>query len=636
MGLKTLVATSIDIEELASVLDSGDDLKCRTKLSSLERSIRQRLERPSVSDDLWFPDVASALIHSQGVAALDLRCELLLLIVQWQYAQRKSFDGVHVAEQAFEFALRANALALQRKALSNLGMLHIDTKNLSDATICLVQALLIADRLGDRIGKCASLANLATARFEAGLLDEAIKLYRYVIELAGNEAVLQQIAVEAHHNIALAALILDDLASARDHMECAIKALIAPRTRFLMDQRVVMELTFTKIFVRTGDLANAKARAKISHDFALRSGSKLAFIQSQLAGVLCDAAEGNADIALTRLSSIESQVALSEPAYRDVLEIELLCNRLAGRQQYARYYSQRYLSHLAQWQRKIANQQIAALRKSMSGSGTVSRVDLTALPEEAGLRIEKSGRPTDRAPMLLDRLETLAIVAEMREDVTGEHSFRVGRLAAMLALSIGYSERDAADLEAATRLHDIGKLAIPDAILLKRSKLTTPEIEIVRRHTIEGCQILSEMRAEVESTKLCALSGPLRLAAEIALHHHEWWDGSGYPRKLVAQNIPEAARIAALADAFDELTHARPYKHEMSVEKALVKMSELSGRQFDPRLCTEFLNVARNLAMDSSTLVTNARSDDQLLPFSAANRVIERIARTSFSQTTPP
>jgi putative two-component system response regulator len=622
--------TSIDADELASALDSSDEIQCRARLSSLEQSVRRRLERPSDSDEIWFPRIANALIHSRGIAALDLRCELLLLIIQWQYAQRKSLDGIHLAEQAFEFALRANAPALQRKALSNLGMLHIDTKNLSDATICLVQALLIADRLGDRIGKCATIANLATARFEAGLLDEAIKLYRYVIELAGTETVLQQIAVEAHHNIALAALILDDLASAREHMESAITALITPRTRFLMDQRVVMELTFTKIFVRAGDLPSAKVRAKISQGFALSSGSKLASIQSQLANVLCDAADGDTDIALTRLSSIENQVAPSEPAYRDVLEIELLCNRLAGRQRYARYYSRRYLSNLAQWQRRTANQQIAVLRKSMSGSGTVSRVDLSALPEEVGLRLIESAHSGKRASTYLDQLETLAIVAEMREDVTGEHSFRVGRLAAMLALSIGYSERDAADLEAATRLHDIGKLAIPDAILLKRNKLNAPETEIVRRHTIEGCQILSEMLADMQRTKCAARSGPLRLAAEIALHHHEWWDGSGYPRKITAKNIPEAARIAALADAFDELTHARPYKPEMSVEKALARMSELSGRQFDPRLCGKFLNVVRNLAMDSKLPLIKCRTDEEQLPFTAANRVIERIARTSF------
>ena len=177
----------------------------------------------------------------------------------------------------------------------------------------------------------------------------------------------------------------------------------------------------------------------------------------------------------------------------------------------------------------------------------------------------------------LETLRRLALAAEYRDDQTFEHTERVGRTSALLAEQLGLAEREVSLIRQAAPLHDIGKLGISDTILLKRGKLTSDEYEEVKRHADLGAAILSASSSEV-----------LQLAEEIALSHHEWWDGNGYPSGLRGEAIPLSARIVGLADVFDALTHQRPYKEAWPLERALGQISALSGRQFDPRVVAAF------------------------------------------------
>jgi putative two-component system response regulator len=195
-----------------------------------------------------------------------------------------------------------------------------------------------------------------------------------------------------------------------------------------------------------------------------------------------------------------------------------------------------------------------------------------------------------------------------------------------LALAIGYDTEQADIIEQAARLHDIGKLATPDCILLKRGKLSAVEKQVVQRHSTEGCRMLTDLLYAAESARVRVpgkIINTFRVAAEVAQHHHEWWDGSGYPRRVSGETIPEAARIVALADVFDELTHGRPYKRPYSTTESIATMRNLAGRQFDPRLCARFFEIAAEF----EDLVRN--SDPELSPFEAANRVVERIVATA-------
>lgn len=177
----------------------------------------------------------------------------------------------------------------------------------------------------------------------------------------------------------------------------------------------------------------------------------------------------------------------------------------------------------------------------------------------------------------LETLERLALAAEYRDDQTHEHTERVARTAALLAGALGRPEAEVSLLKQAAPLHDIGKLAVSDGLLLKPGKLTPEEFERVKKHAAAGAAILSGSTYDV----LC-------LAEEIALTHHEWWDGSGYPAGLRGEAIPLSGRIVALADVFDALTHTRPYKQAWPIADAVSEIERLRGRQFDPKVVEAF------------------------------------------------
>jgi putative two-component system response regulator len=176
-----------------------------------------------------------------------------------------------------------------------------------------------------------------------------------------------------------------------------------------------------------------------------------------------------------------------------------------------------------------------------------------------------------------DTLRCLALAAEYRDDQTYEHTQRVGRTAAQLAEQLGLDPDFVQLIRHAAPLHDVGKLGISDAILLKPGKLTPEEFDLVREHASAGARILAGSSSEL-----------LKLAQEIALSHHEWWDGSGYPSGLAGDAIPLSGRIVAVADVYDALTHDRPYKRAWSVPDSVREMRRLSGRQFDPAIIHAF------------------------------------------------
>src|SRR5690606_18569865 len=177
----------------------------------------------------------------------------------------------------------------------------------------------------------------------------------------------------------------------------------------------------------------------------------------------------------------------------------------------------------------------------------------------------------------LQIIRSLGVAAEYRDNETGLHIVRMSHYAWRLAREVGYSEEAADELLRAAPMHDVGKIGIPDAVLLKPGPLDPAEWAIMRQHPEIGARIIGEHSASL-----------LQLAATIALRHHEKWDGSGYPGGLAGEDIPHAARIVALVDVFDALTSVRPYKPAWSVEDAMAHIRQESGRHFDPALVEAF------------------------------------------------
>lgn len=178
----------------------------------------------------------------------------------------------------------------------------------------------------------------------------------------------------------------------------------------------------------------------------------------------------------------------------------------------------------------------------------------------------------------LQVVQRLGRAAEYRDNETGNHILRMSHSAVLLARRLGHGEAQCELLLHASPMHDIGKIGIPDHILLKPGKLTAEEWAIMKTHTTIGANILEGDDSEL-----------LRHAREIALCHHEKWDGSGYPHGLAGESIPLSARIVALADVFDALTSERPYKRPWPVDEAVAYIREQSGQHFEPRIVEHFL-----------------------------------------------
>jgi putative two-component system response regulator len=206
------------------------------------------------------------------------------------------------------------------------------------------------------------------------------------------------------------------------------------------------------------------------------------------------------------------------------------------------------------------------LLQALADSTAVALENVRILVELDAARVESIGR--------------LALAAEYRDDGTHEHTARVAHTSYLLAQTLGLADEEAAMIGQAAQLHDVGKLAIPDAILLKPRRLDDAEFAKLKTHTTAGAAILGGSQSAL-----------LRPAEEIALAHHERWDGGGYPFGLQADAIPLSGRICAVADVFDALTHTRPYKPAWELDEAIGEIRELEGRQFDPTVVGAFLEL---------------------------------------------
>jgi HD-GYP domain-containing protein (c-di-GMP phosphodiesterase class II) len=209
--------------------------------------------------------------------------------------------------------------------------------------------------------------------------------------------------------------------------------------------------------------------------------------------------------------------------------------------------------------------------KSHAGAQRLARDNARLLVEDSQLQV----------------IQRLALAAEFRDDATGQHTRRVGELSARIGEVLGMNQDELTLLRQAAPLHDVGKIAIPDSILLKPGGLTAEEFELMKSHTTVGAEMLN---------------GPgfalLEMAELIALTHHERWDGTGYPAGLSGREIPRVGRIVAIADVFDALTHSRPYKPAWTFAEAVTELSRQSGRQFDPQVVDAFMTVLPELAPD--------------------------------------
>lgn len=200
----------------------------------------------------------------------------------------------------------------------------------------------------------------------------------------------------------------------------------------------------------------------------------------------------------------------------------------------------------------------------------------------------------------VDVIQRLGYAAECRDTETGMHIIRMSHMAKLLAQEIGLSQEECELIFSTSPLHDVGKIAIPDQILLKQGPLTPEEWKIMRMHAEIGGDILSG-----------GDSAFLKMAELIARTHHERWDGSGYPKGLKAEEIPLVGRICSICDVFDALTTDRPYKRAWSFDEAMGEIKKLSGIHFDPEIVKAFIKILPKIQKMSDKMMKEQQEHEK-------------------------
>lgn len=224
-------------------------------------------------------------------------------------------------------------------------------------------------------------------------------------------------------------------------------------------------------------------------------------------------------------------------------------------------------------------------RNGVHSPFSLSDVELVSvLSGQAAAAIENARLYEKLQQSYLSTIVTLSAIAESKDFYTDKHMKDIAEYSVDIARTLGLSETDVEHIRMAALLHDLGKIIVPDNILKKPGRLSEEEMAIIRKHPSQGAKMIESIE-------------PLREAREIIRHHHECFDGSGYPDGLKGEEIPIGARIIAVADAFDAMTTNRPYRKALPMEKVVQELKEFSGIQFDPTIVDAFIGILRERGM---------------------------------------
>lgn len=584
----------------------------------VEKRIRELAVLLSVNNGTRPREIESCirdiLIHVNG-EQFSQHSNLLIDGCCFYFSIGKPHAGISIA---VEIARRAEHFAnrhAQRRIENILGGQYTDVADFPSAMRSLQHALALAREIGDEIKTAACIANIMNLMQEMGHYRQAIAMADSVLNLASASEAASELKLQCAANGLFAAHRLGDdaaatrfLAEGQAHLPRVTNPLLAA---FFEKDRALF-------LIERGQAELASRLIAPALDTLIDERQPRVQVLLNIASALCTWATGRKEIGRALLQQLyaeskESRIyhhlilqalikAYSEPATseeaatglgyaRELVEYTTSVKR-------AKFYRQLKGRPAG----RVESQETAGDRPEIDPFTTMrdwltatnvggadeaieerrelaKHEELTAIHEDMAKLRSASLRREIRTDAV-GTAENWAIAAEFFDDETGRHCYRVGHLAGMLAREIGMNDTFCVQVEHAARLHDIGKIAVNEVILLKPGPLDASEMAAMRLHTEVGAQMLA---GSDDPT--------LKMAVEIARHHHEWWNGCGYPKRLGGRDIPIAARVCAFADVYDALTHARAYKSAWSHERSLDEILRLGGIQFDPDMIGPFVKL---------------------------------------------
>jgi putative two-component system response regulator len=575
-----------EIDSLKQSISNSQPTELKVALARIGMEVNSRLQNGAASSAEYMTSVIRTLKQVTDLSHPELRINCLLDASHFFYLIGQTFNAIEPAADAVDLASRTDNKPLLRKAYTFLGMMYTDSGNISRAIECYDKALVLARALRDSEGECAVWVNLGATLFYAAQYRDAIACHEHVIHLVGTTPNLQKFRAPALANIALCCLHLEDFSRGLKAAEICVSEGGEPHSASELVSRVLRENYYTRLLLEVNSVEKAGERCAFARKYATQSKSARADIAASIAEGLYEVHAGRVDVGISRLTSTLERARLLRSMLRDTLAALVKAFEIIGQPQRALIYLREMMEALRQTQQENALKHLS-LHLEEIGHELRAEAPITTRLQRQEAALQGKVAEQELFKSRIEMLERLAVTAELRDDSTGEHSYRVGKLAALLAQEFGCDEDTCFMIELAARLHDIGKIGVPDAILLKPDKLNDAERAIMRTHTTVGAELLSKSNIP-----------HMQMAEEIARHHHEWWDGSGYPGNLSGTAIPLASRITALADVFDALTHVRPYKVAWPLDAALDEIARLKGRQFEPQLTDLFIVLIGRLRQD--------------------------------------
>lgn len=586
---------SFHIEALETLLhtpDRGREPEIKAAIARLASEVKERISRGSPGSTEFVTSALRALCKVKGHTHAELRMACLFESGLYFFSNGLNQSVLEIARHLAELAKMAKSKNWQRKAHTLFGIAHADMANAAEAVQHYASAFNHATELDDTLGQISVLGNLGNALNYAGLYREAIPCFRRAISLVTVGLDSKTWEAPVYCNLAQSYAYLGEYELAFEAICNSLSKSGEPTIGYEALQRNVREFTCVQISLELGKIAVAREHALLCEKYARQSGSARGEIHAVIATALCEVHGGRAERGLL---SLEKSLRLIRPDLKanraDLLSALVKANDHAGQPEVALEYLRELVQHISSTRSASV---VALLALPRGGS-----IDVSVLSDSRDMHVLRTHEAELRARVAerevvssrIEMLERLAITADVKEEATGEHGYRVGKLSALLAEELQWTREASYAIDLAARLHDIGKVAVPDRILLNSEKLKEAERHFMSTHTIIGAELLAKSNVP-----------QLKMAEEIARYHHEWWNGEGYPSKLAGKRIPIHARIVALADVFDALTHGRPFAEPWPIERAIDEIKTRKGTQFDPELTDVFLALIERLRKEHEDL----------------------------------
>lgn len=513
----------------------------------------------------------------QGEAAAASAATLRLC--QRLYANGRSFDALPFGRANLVLAGLSHDAALKRRAHTALGLLLADTADIAGSIDQHVYALRLTQLADDSVEMSRVWNNIGLALGLSGSFVLAAACFRRVLALLHSEPGPVYSRYTALTNLAHSLYHLDRL---QEGLQFAALALEEMTPEFCVQDphgALLLHRNCAKLYLGTGDLSNAAIHVEEVQQRARNAGTPRGFIAAATTRAAYEMTTGDHDLGLTRLDQALA-LARSVPAtLRDTLVSVIRAEEKAG-------LSAQALIRLQELSDHIYRTAILQLRRHIELAEFLpvpdSAADHSFLQTKARLtsHLSSPSRPAEWTT-----LQRLAAGTSLRVDSTARHGERVGVLTRALALEYGLSPIEALEYGLAAELHDIGMAAVPERVLMQAYALNDVEHALMRKHTTAG----AEMLAGDQHPRLM-------MACDMAKYHHARWDGDGYPAGVAGKAIPLAARMCAVADAYDAMATDRPYRKAFTLDKALTELRRAAGTQLDPDLVRCFEAVIRREA----------------------------------------